>query len=99
MKPYGRKYMTDAQRIFDYRLSGKHRVTENAFCILVNRFRVFSVRNNLNENNVLIVVLWTLLLHNLLRERSRDTYTSPDFTDKIQMNGNICHGTWRDEAS
>ena len=69
VKPYGRKNMTDAQQIFDYRVSRKHRVTENAFGILVNRFRVFSVRNNLNENNVSIVVLAPLSLHNLLRER------------------------------
>ena len=91
--------MTDAQQIFDYRLSRKCRVTENAFCILVNRFRVFSVRNNLNENNVSIVVLASLSLHNLLRERSRDTYAPPGLTDEIQMDDNICSGTWRDEAS
>ena len=67
MKPYVRKNMTDMQRIFDYRLSRKCRVTENAFDILVNRFRVFSVLNNLNENNVSIVVLASLSLHNFLR--------------------------------
>ena len=44
-------------------------------------------------------MLTSLSLHNLLRERSRDTCTSPDFTDKIQMDVNICNGTWRDEAS
>ena len=99
MKPYGRKNMTDAQRIFDYPLSRKRRVTENAFGILVNRFRVFSVRNNLNENNVSIVALASLSLRNILCEGSRDTYTLPGFTDEIQMDGNICNGTWRDEAS
>ena len=86
MKPFGRKTMTDAaniwQRIFDYRLSRKRRVTENTFHILENTFRV---RNNLNANNVSIVVLVSLSLHNLLRERSRDTYTPPGFTDEIQM--------------
>ena len=99
MKPYGRKNMTDAQRTFDYRFSRKRRVPENAFGILVNKFRVFSVRNNLNENDVSIVPLPSLSLHNLLRERSRDTYTPPGFTDEIQMDGNICNGTSRDEAS
>ena len=49
-KPFGRKNMTDAQRIFDYHLYWKCRVTENAFGILVNRLRVFSVQSNLNEN-------------------------------------------------
>ena len=73
-------------------------VTKNAFGILVNRFRVFLVQNNLNENNVPIAVLASLSLHNLLRERSRDTYAPPGFTDEMQMDGNICNGTWRDEA-
>ena len=44
-------------------------------------------------------MLASLSLHNLLRERSRDTYTPPGFTDEIQMDGNICNSTWRDEAS
>ena len=60
---------------------------------------MFSVRNNLNENNVSIVVLASLSLHNLLRERSRDTYTPRGFTDEIQMDGNIRNDTWRDKAS
>ena len=89
MKHYGRKNITDAKRIFEYHLSRKRRVTENAFGILVKRFRVFSVQNNLNENNVSIVVLASLSLHNLLRERSRDTYTPPGFTDEIQMDDNM----------
>ena len=99
IKHRGRKNMTDAQRIFDYRLYRKCKVTENAFGILVNRFRAFSVWTNLNENNVSIVVLVSLSLHNLLRERSRDIYTSPGFTGKIQMDGNICNGTRSNEAS
>ena len=60
---------------------------------------MFSDRSNLNENNVSIVLLAPLSLHNLPRERSRDTYTSPGFIDEIQMDGIICNGTWRDEAS
>ena len=60
MKPYGRKNKTDGQRIFDYHLSRKRRATENDFDTLVNRLRVFSVRNNFNENNISIVVLASL---------------------------------------
>ena len=75
--------MTTAQRIFDYCLPRKPRLTENAFDILVNRFRVFSVWNNLNQSNFSIVVLASLSSHNLFREKSRDTYTSSGFKDEI----------------
>ena len=99
MKPYRRKNIADAHRMFDYRLSRKRRVTENAFEILANRARVFSAQNNLNENNISIVVLMSLSSHNLLRESSHDAYMPPGFTNEIQMEGNICNGPWRDEAS
>ena len=97
MKPYGRKNITDDQRIFDYRLSRKRRVTENAFGIWVNRFRVFSVRNNLKVQNVSPVVLASVVLHNMLREKSVETYTPTGFVDEIDSNGFIREGTWRDE--
>ena len=58
MKPYGRKNMIDGQRIFDF--------TENVFGNLVNGFRVFSARKNLNEINVSIVAFTSLSLHNLV---------------------------------
>ena len=58
MKPYGRKNMIDGQRIFDF--------TENVFGNLVNGFRVFSARKDLNEINVSIVAFTSLSLHNLV---------------------------------
>ena len=60
---------------------------------------MFSVVNNLNESNVLIVIITSLSLHTFLREKTCDTYTPPGFADEIQMDGNICNGIWRDEVS
>ena len=99
IKPYGRQNMTDAQQILDYRSSRKLRVTENTSENSVNIFRVFSVQNNLNRNNVSFVVLASLSLHKLLCETSRDTHMPPGFTDETQIDGNICNGTRLDEAS
>ena len=65
----------------------------------MNKFRLLSVQNNLNENNVSIVVLASLSLHSLLSGISRDTYAPPGFTDEIQMDNNICNCTWPDEAT
>ena len=98
MKLYGRKNMADDQRIFDYHLSCKQRVTENAFGIWVKRFRVFSVTNNLNESKISAVVLASVVFHNMIGEKSADTLTPPGFTDEINSNGYMREGTWREEV-
>ena len=87
MKPYGCKNMADDQCTFDYHLSRKRRVTEDAFGICVNRFRVFFDRNNSNESNISTDVLASVVLHNMLKEKSAYTYTPPGFADEIDSNG------------
>ena len=44
MKPYGRKNLSDEERVFDYRCSRFRRISENAFGIWSNRFKLFATR-------------------------------------------------------
>ena len=57
MKPYARKQLDDAKRIFNYRLSRIRRVSENAFGILSSRFRILHTTINLNPGKVMHVVI------------------------------------------
>lgn len=41
LKPFSKRNLSTSERIFNYRLCRARRVSENAFGILVQRFRVF----------------------------------------------------------
>ena len=71
LKPYSRcGQLTQRQEIFNYRLSRARRVVENAFGILVSRFRVFERPIPLNVTTTEQLVKATCALHNWLRKTS-----------------------------
>ena len=100
MKPYGQVNLTPRKRIFNYRLSRMRKVAENAFGILANRFRVFFDKINLDPNKASLVTFAALILHKMLRQKSRESYTPENFVDNLSAdNGVVTEGTWRDQSS
>ena len=94
LKLFPEKNLDDRKKVFNYRLSRYRRVSENAFGILSNVFRIFHTKINLNPDKAIKIVLKSLVLHNLLRTKSASSYTPSGFTDHI-VNGQIIDGEWR----
>ena len=85
MRPYPGK-LDEASNIFNYRLSRARRDIENAFGILVARWRIFRGFIRSSVENVERYVLAALCLHNYLRQTDNASYCP---------SGCIKHGEWR----
>ena len=98
MKPYGRKNLSDEERVFDYRCSRFRRISENGFGIWSNRFRLFATRASLTPEKAEVAVMPSLVLHNLLRTKSRESYTPIGSIDFEIETGEVIEGTWHQEV-
>ncbi|CAH1997462.1 unnamed protein product [Acanthoscelides obtectus] len=96
MKPYSKSHLNNTERIFNYRLSRARRVSENAFGILVWRFRIFSRPIQLKETTIDNVILAACSLH----KSSPNTYFPENAVDREDLNtGNITFGQWRNHVN
>ena len=92
LKPYSQSGLTPMKRVFNYRLPRFRRVTENAFGILTNRFRLFTTKMYLDPDKATTITLASLVLHNMLRQLSHGSYTPDRFIDMETSNGEILQG-------
>lgn len=96
MKPYGQRNLSDAERIFNYRLSRARRVVENAFGILANRFRCLLTTLQQTPETVKALVLATICLHNLMRTRYPGLH-APLLDSESETHETI-PGSWRTDS-
>ncbi|XP_051162458.1 uncharacterized protein LOC127282330 [Leptopilina boulardi] len=98
--PYSGNNLDEATRIFNYRLSRARRVIENAFGILVARWRIFKRILELEVDCIDLIILATICLHNFLRSKHElenppvVQYCPPRFVD-WEDRGNVYPGEWR----
>lgn len=88
MKPYNRIQARESfdKSVFNYRLSRARRVSENAFGLLCQTFRVFFTPLAVKQSTADLLIMATVCLHNLLREdfddtRKRIAELGPDIAD------------------
>ena len=91
MKPYAKRGLNRKERIFNYRLSRARRLSENAFGILVSRFRVFKSAMEINPDKARNVVLAGVVLHNfLMRNKTAEGQWTECFDETLHMQGLRC---------
>lgn len=98
MTPFRGVNLGTEQKVFNYRLSRARRIVENAFGILVNRFRVFEKPIPTNLETVDAIVCATCALHNWLRKKS-ELYVTATCVDREDQHGNFLPGLWRNEIT
>lgn len=96
MRPYPGKNLSVKKRIFNYRLSRARRVIENAFGILVARWRILKQTINAKVDNVDNIVKACVVLHNFCKLRGIGkspacTYCPPGYVDSNDED----NGNWR----
>lgn len=79
LRPFPKKVLNDAKRIFNFRLSRGRKSVECAFGILTSKFRVFEVPMDCDENCVIAVVKAACVLHNFIRLREGKYQESSNF--------------------
>lgn len=71
MKPYPGQNLSTEQRMYNYRVSQARRVSENAFGIIVAKFRVFQQPIHSSPTNTQKIILAAVVLHIFLRPNTR----------------------------
>lgn len=94
MKPYSRRNLTPAERIYNYRLSRARRVVENAFGILASKFRLFQKPISLKLETLDKVVLACCAIHNWLK-KTNPRYVTGDIIDYEDEDHRVFPGSWR----
>lgn len=100
MRPYAKRNLqSNEQKVFNYRLSRTRRVVDNAFGILVARWRILQKPIALKLNTVEKIMQAITCLHNYIISTNlqNNYYFHEEMIDREAADGEIIPGSWRNE--
>ena len=95
MRPYPGRALSQQQHIFNYHLSRSRRIIENAFGILVARWRIFRQPIIASPENAQVFVKACVALHKFLRVDQSSVYCPQGFADSEDNTGKVVCCAWR----
>ena len=95
MKPFPGKGLTEAEAVYNYRLSRCRRTIENTFGILAARWRIFRRPIRAAITTVDLIIQATVCLHNYLSLTQNAHYMPQGFVDSEDGSGKLIQGEWR----
>lgn len=94
-KPYSGRDLNRTKRLFNYRLSRARRVSENAFGIMSNRFRILLTNIYRTPDRVVDICRAIAALHNFLRKEEGQQYLGLGHVDSEDADHQLIQGEWR----
>ncbi|KAJ8964763.1 hypothetical protein NQ314_004654 [Rhamnusium bicolor] len=88
MRPYPGRLLNDRKRVFNYRLSRARRIIENAFGILVARWRILKTTIHYAPDNCEKIVLAYIALHNFIIA-NKPIYCPVNYVDGEDTDGMV----------
>nr|XP_029716525.1 protein ALP1-like [Aedes albopictus] len=95
MRPYPGRNLPTIKDYFNQRLSRARRTIENAFGIMVARWRILKAPLIMTPQAAENITKAIVVLHNFSNKRARREYAPPGFPDYLDNNGQFVDGEWR----
>lgn len=105
LRPYGGRYLSLEENIYNYRLARGRRGIENVFGALAARWQIYHKTINAFPENVDKIIKATVCLHNYIKTEEANVspnnrkYCNEAFEDREMQNGEVNLGAWRQDVS